>query len=236
MELSKRLQGVADLVTSGNRVADVGCDHAYMSIYLVKHKNSPYVLAMDVNEGPLKRADDNIVRYGCQDLIKTRSSNGLERLEIGEVDTVIMAGMGGMLTVEILSQDINITKSIKELVLQPQSDMDKVRRLLSDISYSIVEEDMVLEDGKYYVMMKAVPNNTVKESSYELSHREHEFYGRMLLESKHPVLKAFLNKERNKCKRIINNLKDNLKAEAQVRREEIILKLEVIDKALKYYE
>lgn len=236
MELSKRLQAVADLVTSGNRVADVGCDHAYMSIYLVKHKNSPYVLAMDVNEGPLKRADDNIVKYRCQDLIKTRRSNGLEKLEIGEVDTVLIAGMGGMLTAEILSQDIDITKSMKELILQPQSDIDIVRRLLSHISYSIIEENMVLEDGKYYVMMKAVPNNTVNESLYALSHEEHEYYGRILLESKHPVLKSFLSKERNKCKRIISNLKDNLKVEALVRREEIIQRLELIDKALKYYE
>lgn len=236
MELSKRLQAVADLVTSGNRIADVGCDHAYMSIYLVKHKNSPYVLAMDVNEGPLKRADDNIVKYRCQDLIKTRRSNGLEKLEIGEVDTVLIAGMGGMLTAEILSQDIDITKSMKELILQPQSDIDIVRRLLSHISYSIIEENMVLEDGKYYVMMKAVPNNTVNESIYELSHKEHVYYGRMLLEDKHPVLKSFLHEEKNKCNRIISKLKDNLKVEALERREEIIQKLDIIDKALSYYK
>ncbi|HHX11834.1 MAG TPA: SAM-dependent methyltransferase [Clostridiales bacterium] len=236
MELSKRLQAVADLVTSGNRVADVGCDHAYMSIYLAKRKSSPYVLAMDMNEGPLKRANNNIIKYGCQDLIKTRRSNGLEKVEIAEVDTVLIAGMGGMLIVEILSQDMDITKSMKELVLQPQSDINIVRRLLADISYSIIEENMVMEDGKYYVMMKAVPNNTVNESSFELTYKEHEYYGRMLLESKHPVLKTFLYKERNKCNRIISNLKDNLKVEALERRKEIIQKLELIEKALKYYE
>lgn len=236
MELSKRLQAVADLVTSGNRVADVGCDHAYMSIYLMKHKNSPYVLAMDVNEGPLKRADDNIVRYGCQDLIKTRISNGLDKLENGEVDTVVIAGMGGMLITEILSQDIDITKSMKELVLQPQSDITIVRNLLSDINFSIIEEDMVIEDGKYYVMMRAVPSNIVNESSYELSRKEYVHYGRILLESKHPVLKSFLHKEKNKCNRIISKLKDNLKVEALEKREEIIQKLDIIDRALRYYE
>ncbi|HHU70437.1 MAG TPA: SAM-dependent methyltransferase [Clostridiales bacterium] len=236
MELSKRLQAVADLVTSGNRVADVGCDHAYMSIYLVKHKNSPYVLAMDVNEGPLKRADNNIIKYGCQDQIKTRRSDGLEKLEISEVDTVLMAGIGGRLTVEILSRDIDITKSVKELVLQPQSDIDVVRRYLSHISYSIIGENMVMEDGKYYVMMKAVPNSAVNEGLYELANIEHEYYGRMLLESKNSILKTFLHKERNKCNRIISKLKDNLKTDALERRKEIIQKLEHIDKALKYYE
>lgn len=237
MELSNRLQAVADLVTSGNRVADVGCDHAYMSIYLVEHKNSPYVLAMDVNRGPLERADDNIVKYGCQNLIKTRRSNGLEKLKSGEVDTVVIAGMGGILTVEILSQYIDITKSMKELVLQPQSDINIVRRFLSDISYSIIEENMVREDGKFYVMMKAIPNYSLESIySYELTHKEHEFYGRILLESKHGILKEFLHKERNKCNGIISNLKDNLKVEALVRKEEINQKLGVIEKALKYYE
>lgn len=236
MELSKRLQAVADLVTSGNRVADVGCDHAYMSIYLVKLKASPYVIAMDVNKGPLKRAYDNIIKYGCQDLIKTRRSNGLEKLEIGEVDTVLIAGMGGMLTVEILSQYIDITKSMKELILQPQSDIDIVRRFLSGISYSIIEENMVKEDDKFYVMMKAVPNHKIGNINfYELTSKEHELYGRMLLERKHPVLKSFLHKERNKCNRIISNLKDNLKVEALERKKEIIQQLELIEKALKYF-
>ena len=237
MLISQRLKAVAESVTVGNRVADVGCDHAYISIYLIENNISPFVIAMDVNKGPLQRAHDNIVKYGCQGLINIRRSNGLEKLEIGEVDTVLIAGMGGILTVEILSQYMDITKSLKELVLQPQSDTNIVRRFLSDISYSIVEENMVKEDGKFYAMIKAIPNYKLESiNPYELTHIEHECYGRMLLEAKHRILKEFLHKERDKCNRIISNLKNNLKAEALERREEVIQKLGIIEKALEYYE
>ena len=94
MQLSKRLSAVAGFVTPGYKVADVGCDHAFTSIYLVANHISPQVIAMDVNLGPLERAKENIEKYKVEDRIIIRRSDGIKELEPGEVDSVILAGMG----------------------------------------------------------------------------------------------------------------------------------------------
>lgn len=156
MILSDRLQVVVDMVTPGHKVADVGCDHAYTSIYLIKNKISNKVLAMDANPGPIKKARKNIYEeYGLEDKIETRLSDGLENLAPGEVDTVIIAGMGGGLTCKILQEGADKLDTLKELVLQPQSGVDLVRKLLERLGFPIVKERMLIEDGKYYVVIKA---------------------------------------------------------------------------------
>ena len=94
-ELSKRLQAVADLVTVRECVADIGTDHAYIPIYLTEHKKVKKAFAMDVNEGPLIRAEEHVREAGLKEQIKMRRSNGLEKLSPGEVEAVIIAGMGG---------------------------------------------------------------------------------------------------------------------------------------------
>ena len=132
MELSDRLQAVANMVTPGNKVADVGCDHAYISIYLVKNKISDKVIAMDVNQGPLNIARTNISKEGFSDKIETRLSNGLLKLSPNEADSIIIAGMGGGLTCKILQEGIDKLDGVKELILQPQSELDLVRKLLKD--------------------------------------------------------------------------------------------------------
>ena len=95
MELSIRLKTVAEAVTKGNRVADVGTDHGYVPIYLVKNNLSPAGIAMDVNKGPLEKAQEHIREEKLGGKIATRLGNGLAPLEPGETDTVIIAGMGG---------------------------------------------------------------------------------------------------------------------------------------------
>lgn len=97
MQLSIRMQAVADMVTPGGKVADVGTDHGYVPIYLIEQNKAFHAIAMDVRKGPLARAGENIVRFGCSGRIETRLSDGLERLEPNEADTVIIAGMGACL-------------------------------------------------------------------------------------------------------------------------------------------
>ena len=102
MQLSIRMQAVADMVTPGGRIADIGTDHGYVPIYLVEQNKTDHAIAMDVRKGPLARAGENIVRFGCSDRIETRLSDGLAMLKPGEADTVIIAGMGGLLSIRIL--------------------------------------------------------------------------------------------------------------------------------------
>lgn len=201
MELSKRLQAVADKVTRGSRVADIGCDHGYVSIYLMKSQIAQSVVAMDVNEGPLNRAALHIEREGLSDYIETRLSDGLKKLKAGEADSIICAGMGGRLTVKILSEREEITRGVKELILQPQSEIDLVRNYLCQIGFGIMEEDMILDEGKYYQIIKAKP-----AAAYELTRAEAK-YGPCLIKDRNPVLKEFLLLEQTKYEKILSGLK-----------------------------
>jgi tRNA (adenine22-N1)-methyltransferase len=236
MQLSKRLQAVADLVTPGSRVADVGCDHAYIPIYLAENKISPHIIALDINQGPIDRAKDNIIKYGCQDRIETKKSDGLEKLNAGEADTILVAGMGGALTIRILTDKSWVLQTVRELVLQPQSEIHKVREMLHQHDYLITGENMVKEDGKYYVMMKAVPQDFMKDvRAYMLLEKEHFYYGRLLLEQRHPVLQEFLLWDLSICQNIMETLERERTDNARVRREELRERIGLIHSGLGYY-
>jgi len=152
--LSARMRALTDMVTTGSRVCDVGCDHGWVSIYLVQQGISPRVLAMDVRQGPLSRAQEHIRQQGLEAYIETRLSDGVTALEIGEADTVICAGMGGRLMRRILEEGREKLEAMRELILQPQSEIPAFRAYLRQAGYETVAENMVCEDGKYYPMMK----------------------------------------------------------------------------------
>jgi len=191
VQLSRRLLAAAGMVTKGNIVADIGCDHAYTSIYLCQAEVAPRVIAMDVNKGPLEGAKTHVEEAGLSEQIDIRLSDGLQKLVPGEADTALICGMGGLLMIKILSDYPEATASLKELVLQPQSEVGEVRKFLHNKGYQITDEHMLKEDGKFYVMMRAVPCDT--PHSYET---ECEYlYGRLLLEKKDKVLKEYLNRE-----------------------------------------
>ena len=97
MQLSLRLSAIAGLVTRGNRLVDVGCDHGYLPVSLYLDGKIPCAIAMDVRKGPLSRAQEHISQYGLDEYIQTRLSDGLEALKPGEGDTLVIAGMGGPL-------------------------------------------------------------------------------------------------------------------------------------------
>lgn len=190
--LSARMQAVADLVSKGNRVCDVGCDHGYVSIYLVQQGIAPGVLAMDINEGPLKRAQEHVEQAGLSEYITLRISDGLSAYRPGEAGTLICAGMGGRLMQRIMEQEPEKTKTFQELILQPQSEISAFRKFLRNVGYSIKWEDMILEEDKFYPIIKAVPGKECEEQAdYELSDR----YGPVLLANRHPVLIKYLKKE-----------------------------------------
>lgn len=154
--LSKRLRMLADMVTPGNRVADVGCDHAFLSIYLVQTGICPRALAMDVRMGPLAAAREHVAEWGLGSYIDLRLSDGLAACGPGETDTVVCAGMGGRLMERILTQGMDRAREMKEVILQPQSELPRFRAFLRETGFAVVAEDAVYEEGKYYFAMKAV--------------------------------------------------------------------------------
>lgn len=235
MELSKRLQAVADLVTPGYTIADVGTDHAYIPIYLVEKGIVQRAVAMDINEGPLDRATEHIKENKLENQIQTRLSNGLQHLQKGEVDTVILAGMGGNLMINILNEDFNKTNSLKECILQPQSEVFKVRTFLLEKGFLFIEENMVLDDGKYYPMMKVIPPEKIEEIKPVFWSEIEIRYGKLLLEEKNPILKQFLERESGIRKDILSKLEQVEGIHISERKAELNQELCQIEEGLKYY-
>lgn len=211
IHLSKRLRMNASFVTPGNRLADVGTDHGYIPIALVQEGTIPSALAMDVNQGPLERAKEHIREFELESCIHTRLSDGVQSLRHGEADSVLIAGMGGALTIKILKEGEEVLKSVKELILQPQSEIDKVRHYLEEAGYRIVKEEMVLEDGKYYPVMKAEAG----EMHYDREIYYH--YGKLLLEAKHPVMRTYLMQRKEVCENICEKLTRDGRLEERTR-------------------
>lgn len=215
MELSKRLQAVADLVTPGGIVADIGTDHGYIPIWLVESKKNPGAIAMDINKGPLAAAKAHILEYGLSDYIETRLSDGVMALKPGEADSIVIAGMGGALVIKILTEGRDVLDAVGECILQPQSELFKVRKFLQENGYRITEEDMVFEDGKYYPMMKVIKGPDEDYGKLEL------LYGRKLLCSCHPVLLQYLEWEISVKEKVLSEL-EKAEGEKSRRREEEI--------------
>lgn len=207
MKISNRLIEVSKCVTPGYRVADIGTDHGYVPIYLMDNKLASYVIAMDVNKGPLERAEINIRENGYEDVIETRLSNGFEKLNVGETDIAVIAGMGGELIKKILIEGKEVVDSLNELVLSPHSDIDAVRKYLHEIGFRINYEKMLIDEEKFYTILKVQKGKDKDYSEVEYK------YGAILLDNKDLILKEFLTNQLNKYilieKRLINEKTDN---------------------------
>lgn len=242
IKLSKRLQAVAELAAPADSIADVGCDHGYIPIYLVEQGSCKKAIAMDINKGPLQRAQEHIVEHQLGAYIETRLSDGLQALKKGEVQAVVIAGMGGATMQGILKAGRDVIEEDTLLVLQPQSELREFRSYLMSHGFSILAEDMVFEDGKYYPMMKVQKAQGTGESENIYSEMELRF-GPKLLAGRHPVLKEFLQWQEGKKQAILEGLiqpEDTPKGEASRRKSQRIAwieeELSYIRQALKVYK
>lgn len=254
--LSKRLQAAASLITAGSRVVDIGTDHAYIPIYLMQENLAVSVIAMDVRTGPLERAKEHVSACGLEEKIELRLSDGFQKIRPFEVDAAVLAGMGGGLMIRILREHPKVVLSLKECILQPQSELARVRTFLLEEGFFFLREEMVKEDGKYYPMMKVAPPETGSifnaekhlQESVSLTGRREEpekkkvswnsaelHYGKLLLGMRHPVLKEYLEWEYGIRLHILQELKGQSGEHILKRRTEIEAEIENIRKGLSYY-
>lgn len=234
LKISPRLLAVAQLVNEGSIVADIGTDHGYLPIYLIKSGISPRVIAMDVKKGPLNKAKENVENYGVGDRITLRISDGLDKLE-ESCDTVTICGMGGRLMARILSDGYDKLKNISQIILSPQSEVPQFRQFLRKNGLVAVKERMILDDGKYYFIMdcKLGGDNAVAD---KLTMDTFDRFGKCLLTGKDKVLQQFLLKEQKKLQGVRKNVMDCNSDYAQARIEELDYELKCIEKGLEYYE
>lgn len=235
IHLSKRLTALANMVTDGNRLADIGTDHGYIPIYLCQTGKIPSALAMDIGKGPLQQAQTHIAEHGLSEQIKTRLSDGMAALQFGEADTILIAGMGGGLVMKILSEGAEKLTGKEELILQPQSEIALVREFLRVRNFQILNEDMILEDGKYYPMMK-VSQQKAAEQTKILPQEVADAFGPVLLQKRHPILKEWLERELRTTNSVIEQLSAQPDHERiRNRMQQVNCKKTLILEALKNY-
>ncbi|MCM1256920.1 MAG: class I SAM-dependent methyltransferase [Roseburia sp.] len=233
LKMSKRLTLLSQMVTEGNVLADVGTDHGYIPIYLVRQGKIPKAIAMDIGQGPLFRAREHIAEYNLGGYIQTRLSDGVTSLGAGEADTILIAGMGGSLILHILTEGINVIESAKELILQPQSEIEKVREYLFRTGYKITEENMLSEDGKYYQMFSCKPKSDSTPMDVDPVFCR---YGEILLTQNHPVLREYLFYRKKQYESILDNINSQREnAAIRERKEQIGLERAYLERALTYW-
>ncbi len=247
-KLSLRLQAVADFVTKGNRVADIGTDHGFLAIYLIQSGQCPHAIAMDVREGPLERARGHIAKAGLTNQIDTRLSNGLAALAPGEAESAVIAGMGGLTVIQILeaAKAAPGWTSLREWILEPQSDLEKVRKYLRENGFFISRENLVLEDGKYYPVLyvrTAAPKQAEKSGTdkqrdclrllcEKIPDRDRvqrllDRYGEWTVVHRHPQLCGLLKRDIARRRVILESLKESArKADHERRRQAVEKELE----------
>lgn len=236
VKLSERLTSLARMVSCGGTLADVGTDHGYVPIYLMENGQMERAIAMDIGKGPLLRAKEHIRLYGMEDVIETRLSDGVEALEVGEADSILIAGMGGNLILHILESGKDVVNSAKELILQPQSEIDKVRRYLYEHQLVIDQEKMLVEDGKYYTMFHITVGQKEDVNMNALTNEEREVclhFGYHLLMGADPVLYEYLNKTKLQLEQILSQLEEQEQTIAiETRKEQIKKEYSLIQYAM----
>lgn len=151
MKLSKRLEAIASLIPDNVNMIDVGCDHALLDIYLVKNRQIIKILATDINEKPLEIAKKNIKKYNLETKIKTKLMKGIDNLP-KEIDTIVIAGMGGILMSEILKSEKLV--NVNTIILAPNNDFSIVRKSLIKLGYKIENEKIIYDYRKPYLIIK----------------------------------------------------------------------------------
>lgn len=226
--LSNRLKQVVSEVKKGNIIADVGTDHGYVPIYLVKNSIAQKAIAADISKGSCDKAKTNISLYGLNDKIDVRCGNGLEIIKDSEIlDTIIISGMGGLLTIDVLKSNKNSVNNAKQLILQPQRDIEKVREYLHSINYRIINEEMLIESGKYYTIINAIKGSDEKYSELEY------YFGKFLLNKKSAVLKQFIDHEYKKINIVLDNISNNAVENANKRVSQLKHMKKLYEEALK---
>lgn len=198
LNLKGRLKLIADKVPKCNVAADIGTDHAYIPIYLVQNEICRKAIASDVKIGPVNIAKNNISLYRLTEKIETRLGNGLDTIEVDEADSIIIAGMGGTLFIELLEANKHKAVKAEALILQPMNDLDIVRKWLFDNEFDIYDEELVAEGPKLYCVLAAKFHGSKNEySDFELH------VGRKLINRRDPLLQAYCQMKVRQIERVL---------------------------------
>ena len=166
--LTPRLQKIFDAACICGCAADIGTDHAYIPVCLTLSGRCKKAIACDIKRGPLERAEKTISLYGAAERVQTRLGGGLTPLSPGEADTIIIAGMGGLLIAQILAGGEMTAKAAQRLILQPMTAAPELREYLISNGYKIEKEYLAREDSKIYNIISAASGKSEPYTAAEL--------------------------------------------------------------------
>jgi tRNA (adenine22-N1)-methyltransferase len=215
--LPPRLEAVAGLIPRGAVVADVGCDHGKLAAGLAM-SGAPFVVALDSSAKSLAKTRRLVDELNLQHAVQTRVSDGLKKLDPGEADVIVIAGLGGSTICSILEDGYNVAGAAVRLVLQPMNAVGDVRRWLADSGFRVVAEELAEDDGRIYQILAAEPGSDARPpmSLFDLE------VGRLLIENRHPLLPKLLGFKIATINKILGELAGNDSSKAEARRDELM--------------
>ena len=207
MKINNRLKLVGDYVDKGSIPLDIGCDHAKLSIYLLKEKNFPFVYASDNKIGPLNQARENVNYYNLADKIELIKADGLNSLN-DKIDTITVTGMGGLTINKMFLENKNKLTNIKTIILSPNNFIKEVRETINKLGYYLKDEELVEESNKLYHILVFSKGNKIY-SDKEL------YLGPILMTKNKEIIKKYYRNELSN----INNLLLNNKISIEKKRK-----------------
>lgn len=226
-KLSKRLDCVASYIVPGMTIADIGSDHAYLPCYAIKQGLAHHAIAGEVVQGPYEAAQQQVLASELTDSIEVRKGNGLEVIKAGEVDCIIIAGMGGALISDILEKGKEKLEGVKRLILQPNLAAINIRSWMLDNNWQLIDEEILMEDGKIYEILVAERGNPQKP--YQ-NIKSELLLGPFLLKKKNETFRSKWNHELRQWENILLQLSKSEKAEA--RKKDLVEKIKIVKEAL----
>lgn len=214
--MKKRLDGLVNFVEEGKIVADIGSDHGITAIKIFEEKRPRKVIATDISENSLEKLREKLRNNPNLD-IETKVTDGIEDLKDYGLENIIISGMGGYLIADIIKEGLDVARGCERLILQANNSLEHLRRFLRSKDFSILDEVMVYEEGKYYTIILASPLGP-KEDYSPLDYK----YGKKLKEKKDPVFIDYLDFRLRELGLIYENIKNIDTRAANLRRKKLL--------------
>lgn len=163
LKLTERLQLVADFLDPCECFADIGTDHAYLPVWMLQNGKARYAIAADINPNPLKNARNTLAQYGFAEQIELRLSDGLQNISPWEVGAIVVAGMGGNQIADMISDTPWLKNAEIQLVLQPMTHFEDVRRALRENGFTVLREETAAEGERVYLAISARYSGEIRE-------------------------------------------------------------------------
>lgn len=226
MEISLRLKTLLNMVDNCQCMADIGTDHGYVPIYLVKNKICEGAIASDINKGPIKKAEFNIRLHKLEDKIQCRLGRGLSTIKPGEAEEIVIAGMGGNLIRDIIEEGLEVFKGAKSLILQPMQHSQVLRKYIYNSGFKILDEELCIDENKFYEIIKVSYDENIK-------YIDSIFYevGEVLIKKKHSLIFKFLNSKIHNYNKIILNINRNTEL-ANERKADLLNKIKKLQELI----